>query len=223
MKLTHILVGILALFTLMSCSSQSPENKAVVDYADSLGLVIKSGDVKNADPAILFCYSNHLWTKGEKDEAVFWYYVAQYRYRFLSSCSENLQAGSYTEAQAKEILLATNAYPKENIDGLHLVGGMYRIELYEVIQAQLGQIINGYGYGDLPQMTAMLDRLLAYQEANPFNAMGLDPQPVLKSKEIQAEKLVKIKESYISQKDEIATTADYIKSERLNNGLDNRN
>jgi hypothetical protein len=53
--------------------------------------------------------------------------------------------------------------------------------------------------------------------------MGLYPQPVLKSKEVQAEKTAKIKESYIAQKEEIDTKRDYFIKTRLENGLENRN
>lgn len=209
--------------TITSCSSQSKEDKAMIKYAKEAGYRVKANDVKNADPAILFCYSNYLFEQGEKDEAVFWYYVAQYRYRFMSSCSERLGAGSLTEQEGKKILIDTGVYTQDNIGKLHLIGGIYRIELYDAIQKILGGKINGYGYGNLEEMKATIDRMLVYQQENPFNPMGLNPSPVLKSEEIQAEKIEKIKESYASQKQQIDEEADYIKKTRLENGLENRN
>lgn len=206
-----------------SCNTSDKEEKAIIDYANEIGFKIKANDIKNADPAILFCYSSHLFEKGEKDKAVFWYYVAQYRYRFMSSCSEHLKAGSLTEAQGRKIYVKTGVYPEDRINSLHLVGGVYRIELYETIQAVLGKKINGYGYGDLDQMKVMIDQMLAYQQENPFNPMGLTPKPLLKSKDVQTEMIEKIKESYEEQKQQIETEADYIRNTRLENGLENRN
>jgi hypothetical protein len=208
---------------MLSCGmNQSKEDKEILQYAKNMRFAIKSNDVKNADPAILFCYSSHLWNENKKDDAVFWYYIAQYRYRFLSSCSEHLKAGSLSETEAKKILIETGVAKEEGIDKLHLIGGAYRIDLYEAIQSQLGKTINGYGYGNLNEMKTTIDRMLDYQEYNPFNPMGLSPKPVLKSKEEQAEKIMKIKESYIHQKEEIDATKDEIRKTRLDNGLENR-
>ena len=209
--------------TITSCSSQSDEDRAVIEYAKEAEYNIKGNDVKNTDPAILFCYSNYLFEKGEQDEAAFWYYVAQYRYRFMSSCSEKGKAGSYTNEEAKKIYKDANAYRTDIFDDIILPDKVYRINAYEAIQKVLGAKINGYAYGDLEQMKIMIDRMLAYQQENPFNPMGLDPKPVLKSKDIQAEKIEKIKESYGEQKKQITNDADYIKKTRLENGLENRN
>jgi hypothetical protein len=210
-------------FLFLSCGGKSEKDNAVIAYAKENGFPIKSNDVKNADPAILFCYSSHLYENGQKDEAVFWYYVAQYRYRILSGCSENLKAGSVEEVTAKDILFRTGVYTdKKDLEKLHLVGGTYRIDLYETIQQSLGKEINGYAYGDLEQMKSTINEVLEYEEKNPFNPMGLSPQPVFKSKEIQAEKLAKVKDSYVNQIKQITENADSIKSERTKNGLKNR-
>jgi hypothetical protein len=98
---------------MLSCGkNQSKEDKEMIEYAQRTGYKIKSNDVKNADPAIIFSYSAHLWNEGQKDDAVFWYYVAQYRYRFLSSCSEYLQAGSWSEVAANGII-STACFEKQ--------------------------------------------------------------------------------------------------------------
>lgn len=208
---------------LAACSSGSEKDKAVVEYAKKNNLFIKSNNMKNADPSVLFCYSSHLWQEGQKDEAVFWYYVAQYRYRILSSCSEPLKAGSFTEVAGKDILLKTGVYEsKEDLDKLHLIGGIYSIELYEVIQKKFGATINSYAYGDLEKLKSTISQVLEYEKNYPFDPMGLEPQPILKSKEIQDEKLAKVKESYANQIKELTEKADYIKSERTKNGLENR-
>lgn len=219
----HLIIALTAIFALASCSSQSEEDKGVIKYAKEAGFTINGDDVKKSDPAILFCYANHLFEEGKQDEAVFWYYVAQYRYRFMSSCSEHLKAGSLTEAQGRKILVKTGVYTEDRIGSLHLIGGIYRIELYETIQTVLGRKINGYAFGDMEQLKATIDRMLKYQEENPFNPMGMTPQPLLKSEEVQAEKLTKIKESYAEQKEKMDEKADYIRETRLENGLENRN
>jgi hypothetical protein len=206
-----------------SCGNQSEKDRAVTEYAKKNGFSIKSNNVENADPAILFCYSNHLWTDGQKNEDIFLYYVAQYRYRILSTCSENLKAGSFSEEAAKNVLLKTGVVQKEaDLANLHLIGGVYRIDLYETIQQKLGVTINGYAYGDLEQMKSIIDEVLKYEENYPFNPMGLRPQPLLKNENIQAEKLVIVKESYVSQKKQIIEEADYLRAERSKNGLENR-
>lgn len=223
MKKIIYLITLVSLLLVSCGNNQTGEDKEVIRYAQEKGFDIKSDDVKNADPYILFCYSHYLWEEGRKDDAVFWYYVAQYRYRFMSSCSEHLKAGSLTEALGKKIYVEIGLYNEDNINKLHLIGGVYRIELYEVLQAHWGKTINGYGYGDLSLMTVMIDRMLDYQEKNPFNPMGLNPKPILKSKEVQAEKIQKIKDSYANQKKEMDEQAGYIQEERTKNGLENRN
>lgn len=219
--ITLILISLmLSIFT--SCSSQSEKDKAVIEYTKTHNYSIKSDDVKNADPAILFCYSNYLWETGQKDDAVFWYYVAQYRYRILSSCSEKMKAGYIEKEQAKRIYEDSDGYRKDLFDDILVVEDVYRIELYERIQKVLGAKINGYAYGDLEQMKSTLSQVLEYEEKYPFNPMSLDPKPVFKSEEVVKEKLAKVKESYIEQKQYITEKADYIKAERTKNGLENR-
>jgi len=211
-----------SLFT--SCKNEGPseKDKAVIEYAQANGFSINSNNVRNADPAILFCYSNHLYNEGQKDEAVFWYYVAQYRYRILSSCSMPQKAGYIEKDLSKKIYELAEGYDKKVFDDILVMHEVYRIELYEIIQKELGKKINGYGYEDLEQMKSTLDQVVQYEEKYPFNAIELSPKPVFKSEDIVAEKLAKVKQSYADQKKQITDQADYIREERAKNGLLNR-
>jgi len=220
-----ILILIIFMFSLFtSCKSEvaSEKDKAVIEYAQANGFSINSNNVRNADPAILFCFSNYLYNEGQKAEAVFWYYVAQYRYRILSSCSMPQKAGYIEKEMSKKIYEYSEGYDKKVFHDILVMHEVYRIELYEIIQKELGKKINGYGYEDLEQMKLTLYHVLQYEEKYPFNPMELSPKPVFKSDDIVAEKLAKVRESYADQKKQIIDQADYIKEERAKNGLVNR-
>ena len=220
--ITLIILSIM-LQTFTSCGNGNSSKKdiAVLEYAKANDFPIKSNSVRNADPAFLFCYANHLWENKQKDEAVFWYYVAQYRYRFLSVSSEEMKAGSFDEAFSKEILLKTGVYKSEaDLSKLHLIGGLYRLELYKLIQAFLGKKINIYAYGNLELVTSTLDSVLEYEEQYPFNPLSLPATPVLKSSDILKENLVKVRESYINEKQYILEHRDEIIAKRAEQGLD---
>jgi len=220
-----ILTGFI--FTLLaSCGGNQSKGgySAVIEYAKTQGYTIKSNSVQNADPAILYCYSNYLWGKGQKNEAVFWYYDARYRARLLAFSAENIGAGSFDEATAKEILLGTGIYQnKADLANLHMIGGEYRLDLYEVIQGVLGAKINGYAFGDLKFVKSSMDSMLAYEEKYPFNPKNLYPAPVLKSDEIIKESVDSVREGFIKEEKMITEQADQIRAERTKNGLENRN
>jgi len=176
-----ILISLMfSLFTSYKSKSQSEKDKAVIEYAKANGFSIKSNDVKNADPAILFCYSNHLYKEGQEYEAVFWYYVAQYRYRILLSCSIPGKAGYIEKEQVNKMYKYFDSYNKEMLDYIPVMHEVYRIELYEIIQKELAKKINGYHYKNLEKLKSMIDQVLQYEEKYPFDPMKLSPKPVLK-------------------------------------------
>ena len=57
----------------------------IMDYAKQFPeFIIPGKDIQRAEPAILFAYANHLYTLGRKAEATFWFYLAQFRTRYLT-------------------------------------------------------------------------------------------------------------------------------------------
>ncbi len=221
--ITSSVLGILSALFVSCGGNPSEADKAIIDYARANGFSIRSNKVANADPAVLFCYSNHLWKEGQKDEAAFWYYVAQNRCRIIIYCSEEMQAGSLSEAEAKEILLLAGIYAnRESLDKVHMIGGLYRTELYRLVMEFLGKTINEYLGGDQELWKSTIDRVLEYEVTDPFNPMGLVPPPVLKDDETVQRMLNENREGILELRRLIDVNADSIRDERTRNGLENR-
>ncbi len=225
MKMKFIKFSILGLLSTLfvSCGGNPSEaDKAIVDFARANGFSIRANKVANADPAVLFCYSNHLWEEGQKDEAAFWYYVAQLRSRIIIYCSEEMRAGSFSEAEAKEILLLAGFYAnRESLEKVHMIGGFYRPELYKLVMEFLGKTINEYLGGDQELWKSTIDRVVEYEDTNPFNPMGLVPPPVFKDDETVQKMLNGNKEGILELRQWIVDNADSIRVQRNRNGLEN--
>jgi len=170
-----------SLFTSRKNESQSEKDKAVIEYARANEFLIKSNNVRNADPAIFFCYSNHLFKEGQENEAVFWYYLAKYRYRVLSSCSMQGKAGYIEKEQANKMYKCSDSYNNEMMDDIRDMPKIYRLELYEILQRELDGKINKYIRGNSEQVISIINKVLEYEKEYPFEPMKLSPKPVLKA------------------------------------------
>ncbi len=124
---------------------------------------------------------------------------------------------------AKEILLLAGIYAnRESLDKVHMIGGLYRTELYRLVMEFLGKTINEYLGGDQELWKSTIDRVLEYEVTDPFNPMGLVPPPVLKDDETVQRMLNENREGILELRRLIDVNADSIRDERTRNGLENR-
>ena len=58
-------------------------NSGLIDGIDRLSTSEIEARLPNSHPVNYYLYAGRLWKEGSKDQAVFWYYVGQLRFRFL--------------------------------------------------------------------------------------------------------------------------------------------
>lgn len=129
-------------------------------------------------PAQLMTHAGELFGQGQRDDATFWFYLGQLRYRAYLSANPGLDPSGEPAVFASLL------------DGL-------------------GPQINGWAFGDIPQLAATIDRVLAYDAQNHDPTL---PAPVVA--EIRTG-LEEMRDTILAQEAEIRATREL-------NGLENR-
>lgn len=145
----------------------------------------------------MYVMSIRLYDVGRKDDAVYWYYSAQFRSKLFRSVLAEESVGGVGSAP------------------------------FEISQAQVsfqmlaGQFINGYAFGDLPKLQATIRRVLTESESIPrfeemySNQQLIDEKAWPKKREEVAAGLKKLL-------DHIENNADEIKQMRKENGIEGK-
>lgn len=136
--------------------------------------------IETKHPAAYFILAQKRFQEGNRDDAVFWFYVGQIRYR------------SY---------LITN--PNLNPSGDPAV--------FSSLFNAMGPAINGYAFGDIPQLMKTIDRALEWDAKNPDSFTP------------KSKKRDEIRDGLSKMKAQIAAQRDEIRAQRTKNGLENRN
>lgn len=131
-----------------------------------------------AEATSLLQRAGELWSAGKKEDAVFWFYAGQLRFREY---------------------LAAN--PGQDPTGAPA--------LFSAMMETLGTPINGYAFGDIPALAATMDRVLAWDAANPGASL---PQAARQ----------KTRDNFAAFRDKIRADAANIRAQRAANGLENR-
>jgi hypothetical protein len=135
--------------------------------------------IERKHPAVFYMLAKKLFEAGQKDEAVFWFYAGQLRYRAY------LKANPSLDPSGDPALFAS---------------------LSEVV----GRPLNQYAFGDIPKLSASIERALAWDEAQPDLHTPKTPE--------RAE----IVNGLRDMKREILAGADEIRKTRATRGLENR-
>lgn len=133
-------------------------------------------------PLAAYILAARLLGADELDEAVFWFYAGQLRYRVLLSCE------------------AAGAHPDEGV-------------LFNAMSESVGRPINEYAFGDVDWLAGMLDEVLAWDVENDSGHV---------SKTDCAGTFAEVRAGLASFRDEIVASADEIRWQRRQNGLENR-
>jgi hypothetical protein len=149
------------------------------DWAKQAPAQIEAG-IEKKHPAAYFVLANKLYEEGKKDDATFWFYVGQIRYRAYLRANPNLNPSGDPA----------------------LFSSLFNVT---------GPTINGYAFGDIPQLLKIIDRALDWDAKH---ADILTPKSPVRD-EVR-DGLVKLKSQIVSQRDEI-------RANRIKNGLENRN
>lgn len=193
--------------------SKSDKDEEVIKYAENIDdFRIEGKNVQIMDPAILFGYSNYLYNKGEKDESVFFYYLAQYRARYLISILKE-------DIPLDERFYKTSYKESGLVGDPVLIGTINRQDLYGVIMDGLGTVINQYAFGDVDKLIRTLDEVLIHIEKYPFEPDQLIDKKYLADRDQTVINNESVKSGFQAFMQEISDNKEYIKEERAKNGL----
>ena len=96
---------------------------------------LKNG-IENQHPAYFYYLAKKLFAAGQKDDAVFWFYAGQLRYR---------------------VYLAVN---KDKLDP----SGDPAV--FSALSEEIGRPINEYAFGDIPQLAKTIDAVVAWDQSH---------------------------------------------------------
>ena len=96
---------------------------------------LKNG-IENQHPSAFYILAQKLFTAGQKDDAVFWFYAGQLRYRVY--------------------LLVNNGKLEPSGDPA----------LFASLSEEVGRSINEYAFGDIPQLAKTIDTVIAWDQSH---------------------------------------------------------
>ena len=138
-----------------------------------------------------------LYDLGRKDEAVYWFYTAQYRARVFSSILDQEKIGS-VGAEAFELKQAYNSFNQ--------LAGTY---------------INGYAFGELPRFEKALTKVV--EEGKSLPRYGeLYPKLNFAPEAMWAEKNEEVSKGLATLIEHIKTNAGSIKEQRKKTGIEGK-
>ena len=102
----------------------------------SLSIDQLKNDIENQHPSAFYILAQKLFTAGQKDDAVFWFYAGQLRYRVY--------------------LLVNNGKLDPSGDPA----------LFASLSEEVGRSINEYAFGDIPQLAKTIDTVIAWDQSH---------------------------------------------------------
>lgn len=133
-------------------------------------------------PAGLYVLAGKLFADGQKDEAVFWFYAGQLRYRVHLMCHKDLDPSGDPA-------------------------------LFGALSETVGRPLNEYAFGDIEDLVATIDKVLAWDAATPNT---------FSDRSACAAAEAGVREGLVSMRTQILDQAASIRAQRQANGLENR-
>ncbi len=140
-QITALVALCLTAFILVCPASGSPFGPTTIDVAaakaakEPLDALVK--DVEHRHPAAMFILAKRLFDAGRRDEAVFWFFEGQLRWRALMASAS----------------------------GPPIVNGEQ--DHFAVLFSEVGPDINHYAFGDIPALLKTIDRVIAWDASHP--------------------------------------------------------
>jgi hypothetical protein len=170
----------------------SADAKTILEIAKALK---KERDRLRAE--VMYVAAVRLYDLGQKDEAVYWFYTAQYRGRVFGAILDKAQIGTIG-AEAFELNQAYNAFNQ-----------------------LAGQYINGYAFGDLPELEKTLRKVVQEGKSLPKFA-ELYPKVTFDPVESWAKKHEGVSKGLSQLIEQIKTNPAFIKEQRKKNGIEGK-
>lgn len=115
------------LFWVLNASAQDPATLSIEQ--------LRNG-IENRHPSYFYILAGKLFAAGKKDEAVFWFYAGQLRYR---------------------------VYLLVNKDKLEPSGDP---AVFASLSEEIGRPLNEYAFGDIPQLAKSIDAVIAWDQSH---------------------------------------------------------
>ena len=230
---------LLVLVFIVGCSSatgkQTQEEKGLINYSKNFPeFAIKDDNVQNAQPAIFYAYANQLFGQDKKDEAVFWFYLGQFRVRYIERVQKRnipidtmtfirffRESGFVGNVNVVEPNGQIVSSPSSNPEYAK-INSYYSGATYDNIYragSGLGEIINPYAFQNVDKHIARVDAIIAYEKEHPINVENIVAKdnllPEVDRKRIKEEEykaFEKFKQYLIDNKEDI-------RKKRAENGL----
>lgn len=146
---------------------------------------------------VMYVAAIRMYDLGHKDEAVYWFYTAQFRARVFGSILDKDKVGSLGD-EAFELQQAYGAFNE--------LAGMY---------------INGYAFGELEKLEKTLAKV-AEEAKTPPNYQKVYPKVAFAPEETWAEQNQKVSTGLTGLIDYIKANGDSIREQRKENGLEGK-
>ena len=179
--LLHAIAALLTTATMAIAALGQAPSGGTDDFNRQTPQQLKAS-IEKQHPAAYYILASKLFESGEKDDAVFWFYAGQLRYRFHLTANPDLPPSGDAA-------------------------------LFASLSEVVGRPINEYAFGDLAQLTATIDKVLAWDERS---ANGYT------SKTTHAAALKGIRDGLGQMRTGIVENGDKIRAQRKQNGLENR-
>jgi hypothetical protein len=175
------------------------ENSKKLAGADAKTILQVCADLKKEKDKlrveVMYVAAIRLYDLGYKDEAVYWFYSAQYRARVFSSILDGV---GFIGSEAFELKQAYNAF-------------------YQLA----GEYINGYAFGELPKLEKTLEKVAEEGKSLP-KFSTIYPKVNFAPEESWAEKNKEVSKGLSGLIEHIKTNADSIKEQRKKNGIEGK-
>jgi len=93
-------------------------------------------DIEKQHPAGLYILAQKLFASGQKDEAVFWYYAGQLRYRVYLTVNQSKLDPAGDPA------------------------------VFSALTEEIGRPVNEYAFGDIPRLAKTIDAVIAWDQSH---------------------------------------------------------
>ena len=158
---------------------QLPSPQAAVNFVNEK-YHLNVTELTQIDPVYLYVYANYLYENGRENDSVFWFYDAQYRGKIIGAM-ENENSLVPLE-QFRQLAEEAGSYM---LGQTTVIGrGLNREYWYNFIQSGLGYTINYYAGSNINNWIEQMKKVLAFEEANPF-----DPFQAVPAEQLDASKL----------------------------------
>jgi hypothetical protein len=108
---------------------------SAVDLA-TLSIEQLKSDIEKQHPSGLYILAQKLFASGQKDEAVFWYYAGQLRYRVYLTVNKSKLDPSGDPA------------------------------VFSALTEEIGRPLNEYAFGDIPRLAKTIDAVIAWDQSH---------------------------------------------------------